>query len=101
MFVPKKNGKMERLLLHFLIIGNRHNIQSASRSCTKCMRLNSITSGINREVSNDFLLIETVGQGCTVGARGTSDKAMELVRPLRLRHLHRTMVLQKFLNWLQ
>jgi hypothetical protein len=38
---------MERLLLHFLIIGNRHNIQSASRSYTKCMQLNSFTSGIN------------------------------------------------------
>ena len=101
MFVPKKNknaGKMERFLLHFLIIGNRDNIQSASRSCTKCMQLNSFTSGINREVNNNFLHIETTGQGCTVGARGTSDKAMELASPLRLQHLHRTMVLQKFLN---
>ena len=89
MFVPKKNknaGKMERLLLHFLIIGNRHNIQSASRSCTKCMQLNSFTSGINREVSNDFLFTESAGQGCTAGARGTSDKAMTKPRAKCLQH---------------
>jgi hypothetical protein len=38
-----------------------------------CTRLDSLTSGINREVSNDFLLTKSAGQGCTAGARGTSE----------------------------